>query len=140
MKVNNKNRLRTGMLGSTDKEGNNGVFMFQRARYALHTVCSDTMGWEHVSVSRSDAKMPTWLDMCFIKEKFWSDEDTIMQLHPPKADWINNHAKCLHLWRPTSAAPANQIPLPPAIMVGIKGLDSQDAKAAADRLKLERNL
>ncbi len=120
MKVSNKNRVRTGIMRSTDEAGNNGAFRFQRSRYAINIVCSDYDGWEHVSVSRSDAKMPTWLDMCYIKEKFWSDEETVMQLHPPKSEWISNHDKCLHLWRPTGITPASQIPRPPSIMVGVK--------------------
>ncbi len=125
MKVDNSRRIRTGTMGTmgtTDDDGCNGVFIFIRPKYQLNTIASEGMDWEHVSVTRSDRKMPTWLDMCYVKERFWDDEDTIMQLHPPKSEWISNHDKCLHLWRPISST----IPLPPSIMVGIKGLDSQD--------------
>jgi hypothetical protein len=54
--------------------------------------------------------------MDFIKGLFWSDEETVMQLHPPRSEWINNHDYCLHLWRPLDVA----IPLPPSIAVGYK--------------------
>jgi len=73
--------------------------------------------WEHVSVS-AKRHPPNWREMCFIKELFWDDEETVMQLHPSKSKWINNHATCLHMWRPTK----QQIPLPPDITVGIKEL------------------
>jgi hypothetical protein len=38
------------------------------------------------------------------------------QLHPAKADYVNQHPNCLHLWKPTT----DTIPLPPSIMVGYK--------------------
>jgi hypothetical protein len=57
--------------------------------------------------------------MCFVKDLFWDAEEPVMQLHPPKSTWINNHPHCLHLWRPTGAP----IPLPPQIAVGLKELN-----------------
>lgn len=71
--------------------------------------------WEHVSVSLNN-RCPNWEEMCFVKALFWDDEDTVMQLHPPKSKWVNNHPFCLHLWRPLKEA----IPLPPEIAVGYK--------------------
>lgn len=73
--------------------------------------------WEHVSVS-VEGRCPNWPEMCFIKGLFWDDEETVMQLHPPKSQWINNHQYCLHLWRPTN----QEIPVPPALTVGSKEL------------------
>jgi hypothetical protein len=73
--------------------------------------------WEHVSVS-AQKYCPTWREMCFIKDLFWDEEETVMQLHPPKSRWINNHATCLHMWKPLEA----EIPLPPDITVGNKEL------------------
>lgn len=75
------------------------------------------MAWEHVSVS-TPRHCPTWLEMCHVKSLFWDDEETVMQLHPKKSEWINNHSRCLHLWRPLDA----EIPTPPAVAVGIKEL------------------
>ncbi len=74
--------------------------------------------WEHVSVS-CKKRPPNWKEMCFVKALFWDDEDTVMQLHPPKSQWINNHPYCLHLWRPLKET----IPLPPQITVGFKELN-----------------
>lgn len=64
--------------------------------------------WEHVSVSTRN-RCPNWQEMCYIKDFFWPEETTVMQLHPPRSLWINNHPYCLHLWRPTKEI----IPLPP---------------------------
>jgi hypothetical protein len=44
---------------------------------------------------------------------FFEDEETVLQLHPPKSKWINIHPNVLHLWRPTRF----QVPLPPEITV-----------------------
>lgn len=51
--------------------------------------------------------------MCFVKDLFWDGEDAVMQLHPPKSNYVNNHPHCLHLWRPTQAV----IPMPETILV-----------------------
>ena len=71
--------------------------------------------WEHVSVSLRN-RTPNWREMCFIKDLFWDEEESVMQLHPPKSRWVNNHQFCLHMWRPTAC----EIPLPPDILVGVK--------------------
>lgn len=68
--------------------------------------------WEHVSVSLKN-RCPRWSEMCFVKDLFWGAEDAVMQLHPPKSTYINNHPFCLHLWRPVN----DSIPLPPKIAV-----------------------
>lgn len=69
--------------------------------------------WEHVSISLPH-RCPTWEEMCFAKSLFWDDEDCVMQLHPPRSDWVNNHPYCLHLWRPKHT----DIPRPPMTAVG----------------------
>lgn len=69
-------------------------------------------GWEHVSVS-TPTRCPNWPEMSFVKALFWDDEDAAMQLHPPKSSYVNNHPRCLHLWRPTQV----EIPLPETILV-----------------------
>lgn len=83
--------------------------------------------WEHVSVTiktdkRSVQRCPTWEEMCFVKSLFWDDEEPVMQLHPPKSQWVNNHPHCLHLWKSLEVP----IPLPPMIMVGIKPLNTDE--------------
>ena len=78
----------------------------------------ESIPWEHVSVS-TRRRCPRWEEMCFVKDLFWDTEEAVMQLHPPKSEWVNNHNFCLHLWRPLDG----QIPLPPSIAVGYKALN-----------------
>ena len=68
--------------------------------------------WDHVSVSRID-KVPTWEEMCYVKELFFDDTECVIQYHPPKSVYVNNHPNVLHLWRPCLSA----IPMPPTICV-----------------------
>lgn len=55
--------------------------------------------WEHVSVSPYKGKLPTWDDMCEIKDMFWDDEEVVIQIHPKKSEYVNILDNCLHLWR-----------------------------------------
>lgn len=68
--------------------------------------------WDHVSVSLPN-RCPNWLEMCHVKNLFWQDNETVLQLHPPEADYVNFHPNTLHLWKPLHLA----VPLPPKGMV-----------------------
>lgn len=81
----------------------------------LTILFSSGEGWEHVSVSRR-SKTPSYEDMVWVKQQFWSDDECVMQLHVPEKDHVNCHPNCLHLWRPINES----IPRPPSIMVGPK--------------------
>lgn len=81
-------------------------------RNRLIVIASDGMEWEHVSVSKK-YECPTWSEMCRVKELFWDDEDTVVQIHVPKSRHINIHPYCLHLWRQID----REVNLPPEIMV-----------------------
>ena len=60
----------------------------------------ESKGYEHVSVSPiSQYKMPSWNDMCFVKDLFWSGEEEAFQLHPKKSEHVNIKRNCLHLWK-----------------------------------------
>lgn len=65
--------------------------------------------WEHVSVSTRN-RTPNWYEMDFIKDLFWAETETVMQLHVPKSEHRNLHPHVLHLWRPRNC----EIPRPPA--------------------------
>ena len=54
--------------------------------------------WEHVSVSLKD-RCPTWEEMCEVKDLFFEEDETVVQFHPPKKDYVNIYPYCLHLWR-----------------------------------------
>ena len=51
--------------------------------------------------------------MCFIKDLFFNEDETVVQYHPAKSDYVNNNPYVLHLWRPTD----QDIPQPPTFMV-----------------------
>lgn len=110
------------LLGSTEADGNNGAFVLESPEpgWRLMLVCSDGMGWDHVSVhafnDRGKQRTPNWREMTHVKDQCWDGEDVVMQLHPKKSEYVNNHPFTLHLWRPT----VKEIPTPPSIFVGTK--------------------
>ena len=95
-----------------------GAFYIPFDSYILKTLATDGEGfiprWEHVSVSMPN-RTPNWKEMCFIKDLFWGEEEIVIQIHPPKSKYVNQHPNCLHLWR----NPANELELPPSIYVGL---------------------
>ena len=115
--VPNQCRVRTGPMGTSEAQGNNGAFFvnFQPAHRVLRVIASDGQGWEHVSVSLTD-RCPTWEEMCFVKKLFWDDTDCVVQYHPPASEYVNCHPYCLHLWRQIGV----EFVLPPSYMVGPK--------------------
>ncbi len=124
--VPNQYRLRSHpSLSSDDSYGNNGAFAVPiEHKVTAFVIASDGEGWEHVSVHIVDHGQdatPMWEEMCQVKDLFWDEEDCVMQLHPPKSDYVNNHKQTLHLWRPTGV----EILRPPADMVGIKDLNNK---------------
>lgn len=87
-------------------------------------------GWEHVSVS-THRRVPNWQEMCFVKDLFWDETECVIQFHPPKSDYVNNHPFCLHLWGRADGA----LPRPPSILVGVKdkGILTEESAAALRR-------
>lgn len=131
MKVPEKYRITRGLMASTPAYGNNGAFEFPHYRineYKIFCIVSDGMGWEHVSVTvvgdhqKTATRCPTWEEMCWVKTQFFDDEESVMQLHPPKSQWVNNHPYCLHLWKNKS----HEIILPPSMFVGLPALNSNE--------------
>lgn len=116
-KVPNQYRLRSGRLGSDDSIGNCGAFLIPHpnpiSTLTLAAIASSQGGWEHVSVSLP-SRCPTWEEMAYVKGLFWEDTDCVIQYHPPRTDYVNNHRYCLHMWRPTGV----DLPRPPTWMVG----------------------
>lgn len=96
-----------------------GVFYLRTARNQVLSIMSsgpdDEFGWEHVSVSMR-TMTPSWADMCRIKDLFWYEHEAVVQYHPAKADYVNHHPHCLHLWRPLDGV----MRAPPSHLVGPK--------------------
>ncbi len=100
-------------------EGLNGFFIIPSptdSKRPLRVLSSDGLGWDHVSVSMA-GRCPNWIEMSYIKELFFTDKETVVQFHPKKIEYINNHQTCLHLWRNQS----EEFLLPDSLMVGIRG-------------------
>ncbi len=119
MKTNNKaiekSRVRCGPFASNASYGNNGVFQIPRRGHIFTVQASDGEGWDHISVSLP-ARCPTWQEMSWIKDLFWDDNETVIQYHPAKEDYVNNHPFCLYLWK----WHVHEFPKPPTHLVGIK--------------------
>lgn len=122
----NKLRVTGGPYASDPSFGFNGLFVFNvRSTDGIPTQChciaSDGGGWQHVSVklaTPNGTALPNWDFMCRIKELFWDDEDTVIQFHPAKSQYVNCHPHVLHLWR---CIDGREQPIPPSIFVGPKG-------------------
>lgn len=76
------------------------------------TVLREKYPWEHVSVSLPN-RCPNWPEMCFVKDIFWDQDETVVQFHPPVKEYVNYHPYCLHLWKPINF----YIELPPSYMI-----------------------
>lgn len=113
-------RLRTQPAG----DAHNGIFEIEHHGARLRCVVSDGMGWEHVSVSIR-GRLPTWEEMCHVKRLFWGDEETVIEFHPPRSEYVNFHRGVLHLWRPIGVA----LPRPPSILVGPREMDAEPDRA-----------
>jgi hypothetical protein len=101
-----------GAMNSNPSFGNNGAFLIDKDGIELFIVASDGLGWDHVSVHTAE-RCPTWEEMCFLKDLFWDDTDCVVQYHPIKDQYVNNHPNCLHMWK----CQGSMFPSPPKELV-----------------------
>ena len=93
-----------------------------RAVYTTHTfrgsiICSTGAGWNHVSVAPFKRYyIPSWNDMADLKNLCFNEDEAVIQIHPPKAEYVNQKENCLHLWQ----CKYREMVLPPSILVGIR--------------------
>jgi hypothetical protein len=111
-------------------DGNNGAFDLAGPEpgWRLAIIASDGTdpatphadGWEHVSVhaynERGRERTPNWKEMCVVKGLFWDDEDVVVQFHPRRSEYVNQHPGTLHLWRTRHVV----FPTPPPELVGVR--------------------
>lgn len=100
---------------SSKLHGFKGVFFFKHKGATLKVIASDGEGWDHISVSLGH-RCPSWSEMCIIKDIFFNPDEVVIQYHPAKAEYINCHPHCLHMWKPQGV----DLLVPPGILVGIK--------------------
>ena len=109
-------KVKNLLITATGIDGGLGEIYYAGKRYAS-VIWSNSFDWEHVSIAPFNRRIiPSWEDMCKLKDMFFYDEEVVVQYHPAKKDYVNNLSNCLHLWRPLNA----DMPTPPSILVGIK--------------------
>jgi len=100
----NQNRVRHGLFESFDHD-QYGVFIIPWGYpFIAQCIVSKENGWEHVSVTiieqpSNDSRTPTWDEMSRIKDLFWNENETTVQFHPKKSEYVNNHEHVLHIWK-----------------------------------------
>jgi hypothetical protein len=104
----------------------------------LRVVASSDLGWDHVSVSLPN-RGPNWPEMEQIRRLFFCDEECVIQIHAPVAEYVDGvqdgHPYCLHLWRPQEAT----IPRPPRVMITGSAAEAERmVKDAEDRGEIVR--
>ena len=55
--------------------------------------------WEHISIELFRRRLPTWEEMCEVKDIFWNEDEECVQIHPRIEDYVNI-TEALHIWRP----------------------------------------
>lgn len=77
-----------------------GIFYeYRTGLRALVSVAREKDGrdWVHLSLSRPN-RMPTYEDMCLVKDLFIGENELAIQVFVPKDRHVNLHPNCLHLW------------------------------------------
>jgi hypothetical protein len=112
----NGGRIREGFYASEDDDGVRGAFCLigplGRELRIISSGVDSLHNWEHVSVSLGN-RTPTWIEMCFVKDLFWGEEECVVQYHPPRSEYVNIHPNCLHLWKPLRET----VPVPPLVLL-----------------------
>jgi hypothetical protein len=99
-------------LGFPHMKGDNfGWFTFKYNGKLFQAQADALTDWEHVSVSSKT--IPSWDEMCYVKSLFWDNEESVIQVHPKKSEYVNLAKTCLHLWRYKK-----DMPMPPKNAVG----------------------
>lgn len=100
-------------------DGGRGYFISGSCK-GMTVIWSYGVGWEHVSMD-GKKRMPTWEEMCQLKDMFFDGDECCVQYHPPKNEYVNNIPYCLHIWKPIEKY-SGILPIPPSLFVGLKGV------------------
>lgn len=95
--------IESGMLRDVQQMGivNSALIKLPDCKTCSVVWSDNEAGWEHVSVApRHKYNIPSWDDMCVLKDVFFDDEEEVYQIHPPKSKYVNISENCLHLWKP----------------------------------------
>ena len=100
----------------TGSDGGSCWRKFHSNKFPAAIIFSWGLGWDHVSMSFRN-RVPTWEEMCWLKDAFFDDEEVVVQYHPAKSKYVNCHPNCLHLWKQKDS----EFNTPPMLLVGLKG-------------------
>lgn len=98
-----------------NNKGMTGIFRIRAKRFnsELYVFSSQSLGWDHLSISKipkgRKQKLPSWEEMCYIKDLFFDYEERVIQYHPKRSEYINDNPNVLHLWKIQS----KEFPSPP---------------------------
>lgn len=79
---------------------------------------TDGSPWLHVSVSRK-SWTPTHDDMALVKAAFIGEDRYAYSVWPPRSQYVNIHAHCLHLWARADSGDGRVLPEFSAEIAGI---------------------
>ncbi len=95
-----------------------GQFFIPMRGVIYQVVATTGEGWDHVSVSilygkegKRQARIPSYEEMQIVKDMFFKKDEPVIEIHPKKADYVNQNEYVLHLWRPLNS----NLPLPPEV-------------------------
>lgn len=98
-------------------DGGSGLFI-KGPMKRMSVIWSWAGGWDHVSIDGKN-RMPTWDEMCELKDMFFDADECCVQYHPAKSEYIDNIPYCLHIWKPIEKY-SGSLPCPPTALVGMK--------------------
>ncbi len=120
MKTNEELKQQNNLLvQDTALDGGKGI-IYKFGKEFASVIWSTGLGWDHVSIAPyKKSVIPTWDDMCRLKDMFFYEEETVVQYHPAKSKYINHVPNCLHLWKPNEGyiSDGGTLPIPPEILV-----------------------
>lgn len=64
----------------------------------------DGRTWRHLSVSRR-SKIPSYDEIVRVRRDFFGESSPAYQVFPARAEHVNVHPNCLHLWLPVGFDP-----------------------------------
>ena len=65
-------------------DGGAGIFT-KGSQKGMTVIWSFGGGWEHISIDGKH-RMPTWDEMCELKDMFFDEDECCVQYHPPKSE------------------------------------------------------
>ena len=62
--------------------------------------------WKHLSISHP-RRHPFWDEILDARYAFFDDDETVIQIMPPKSEYVNLHPNCFHLWAKIKETPCS---------------------------------